>query len=154
MQSWHPTPDLPEAGAQDKSCARLCSPQAGQMHKNIHCFIIYNRKEQSGEWARELKHIRCDTDLRLQDLWVIYFQVKRKKQKTLSSLPKTFLVAQVVKKLPAMQETWVRSLGRGDPMEKVMATHSRILTWKIPMDRGAWQATVNAVAKSWTWLSN
>ena len=42
------------------------------------------------------------------------------------------LVAQMVKNLPAMQETWVRSLGREDPLEKEMATHSSILTWRIP----------------------
>ena len=41
-------------------------------------------------------------------------------------------MAQVVKNLPAMQETWVRSLGQKDPLEKVMATHSSILTWRIP----------------------
>ena len=43
-----------------------------------------------------------------------------------------FLVAQMVKNLPAMQETWVQSLGREDPLEKGMATHSSILTWEIP----------------------
>ena len=42
------------------------------------------------------------------------------------------LVAQGVKRLPAMQETWVRSLGQEDPLEKEMATHSSILAWKIP----------------------
>ena len=42
------------------------------------------------------------------------------------------LVAQTVKNLPAMQETWVQSLGREDPLEKEMATHSRILAWEIP----------------------
>ena len=42
------------------------------------------------------------------------------------------LVAQKVKHLPTMQETWVRSLGREDPLEKEMATHSSILAWKIP----------------------
>ena len=42
------------------------------------------------------------------------------------------LVAQMVKNLPAMQETWVRSLGREDPLEEGMATHSSILAWKIP----------------------
>ena len=40
--------------------------------------------------------------------------------------------AQMVKHLPAMQETWVRFLGQEDPLEKGMATHSSILTWKIP----------------------
>ena len=42
------------------------------------------------------------------------------------------LVAQTVKNLPAMQETWVQSLGREDPLEKEMATHSSILAWSIP----------------------
>ena len=42
------------------------------------------------------------------------------------------LVAQTVKNLPAMQETQVRSLGREDPLEKEMATHSSILAWRIP----------------------
>ena len=41
------------------------------------------------------------------------------------------LVAQKVKGLPAMQETWVQSLGQEDPVEKEMATHSSILVWKI-----------------------
>ena len=41
-------------------------------------------------------------------------------------------VAQGVKRLPAMQETWVRSLGQEDPLEKEMATHSSTLAWKIP----------------------
>ena len=41
-------------------------------------------------------------------------------------------LAQTVKSLPAMWETWVRSLGREDPMEKEMATHSGILAWTIP----------------------
>ena len=41
------------------------------------------------------------------------------------------LVAQLVKNLPAMQETWVRSLGWEDPLEKGMATHSSVLAWRI-----------------------
>ena len=42
------------------------------------------------------------------------------------------LVVQMVKSLPAIQETWVQSLGREDPLEKEMATHSSILAWRIP----------------------
>ena len=45
---------------------------------------------------------------------------------------KASLVAQMVKRLPTMQETWVRSLGRQQPLEKEMATPSSILAWKIP----------------------
>ena len=50
------------------------------------------------------------------------------------------LVAQMVKNLPAMWETWVQSLGWEGPLEEGMATHSSILAWRIPMDRGAWWA--------------
>ena len=64
------------------------------------------------------------------------------------------LVAQLVKNLPAVQETQVRSLGWEDPMEKEMATHSSILAWKNLMDRGAWWAAVHGVAKSWARLSD
>ena len=87
------------------------------------------------------------------------------------------LVAHMAKNPPLMLETWVRSLPWEDPLEKGMATHSSILAWKIPwteepgrlrfpgegtgyplqysglensMDRGAWQAPVHEVAKSWT----
>ena len=57
-------------------------------------------------------------------------------------------MAQLVKNLPAIQETWVRSLGWQDPLEEGMATHSRILAWRIPMDRGAWWATAHGIAES------
>ena len=45
------------------------------------------------------------------------------------------LVAQTVKNLPAVQETWVQSLGWEDPLEESMATHSSILAWRIRMDQ-------------------
>ena len=65
----------------------------------------------------------------------------------------------VVKNLPAVQETqetWIRSLGQEDPLEEGMATHSSILAWRIPMDRGVWQAAVHAGLKELDmteWLS-
>ena len=55
-------------------------------------------------------------------------------------------MAQTVKDPPAMQETQVPSLGQEDPLEEGMATHSSILAWRIPMDRGAWGATVHRIA--------
>ena len=55
----------------------------------------------------------------------------------------TSLVAQTVKDPPAMRETWVWSLGWEDPLEEGMATHSSILAWRTPMDRGAWWTTVH-----------
>ena len=60
----------------------------------------------------------------------------------------------MVKNPPAIWETWVRSLDWEDPLEEGMATLSNILAWRIPMDRGAWQATVHGVAKSWICLSD
>ena len=60
------------------------------------------------------------------------------------------LVAQLVKNSPAIQETPVQSLGGEDSLEEGMATHSSILAWRIPMDRGAGQATVHGIAKSRT----
>ena len=63
-------------------------------------------------------------------------------------------MAQTVKNPFARQETWVRSLGWENPLEEGMATNSSILAWRIPMNQGAWQATVHRVAKSWTRLSN
>ena len=69
-------------------------------------------------------------------------------------MPGASLVAQMVKNLPAMRETWVRSLGGEETLEPGMATHSSILAWRIPVDRGAWWATVRGVTKSRTRLSD
>ena len=60
------------------------------------------------------------------------------------------MVAQSVRNLPAMHETQVPSLGGEDPLEKGMATHSSILVWRIPMDRGDWWATVHEITNSQT----
>ena len=63
------------------------------------------------------------------------------------------LLAQMVRNLPAMQETRVRFLGLEDPLEREVAIHSSVRAWKIPMDRGAWWATIHCPAKSQTRLS-
>ena len=59
-----------------------------------------------------------------------------------------------VKNPLAVQKTWetpqFQSLGREDPLEEGMATHSSILALESPMDRGAWQATIHRVTQSWT----
>ena len=49
---------------------------------------------------------------------------------------------------------WVRSPGQEDPLEEGMAIHSSIPAWRIPMDKGAWQATLHGVTKSWTRLND
>ena len=61
-----------------------------------------------------------------------------------TSLPIFYsLMTQAVKNPPAVQKTWVQSLGWEDPLEKGMATHSSILVWRSLMDRGAWHAPVH-----------
>ena len=59
-------------------------------------------------------------------------------------------MAQTVKNLPAMQETWVRSLGWEDPLEKGMATHSSILAWKVPRTEEPDGLQSMGITKSWT----
>ena len=54
----------------------------------------------------------------------------------------------MIKNPPAVQETWIRSLVWEDPLEEGMATYSSILAWRIPMDRGAWQAKSMGSQKS------
>ena len=54
------------------------------------------------------------------------------------------------KNLPAMWEAWLRSLGWEDPPKEGTALHSSILAWKIPMNRGAWRATIHGATKSLT----
>ena len=63
-------------------------------------------------------------------------------------------MALMVENLSAMQEIQVQSLGQDDSLEEGMATHSSILAWRIPVDRGAWQAAVLGVVKSQTRLSD
>ena len=57
----------------------------------------------------------------------------------------------MVKNLPAIQETWVQSLGQEDLLQKEMAIHSSILGWRMP---GSWRAAVHGLTKSWTQLSD
>ena len=59
-------------------------------------------------------------------------------------------MSQTVKNLSAMWETWVQFSDWEDTLEEGMETHPSILAWRIPMDRGAWQATVHGAAKSQT----
>ena len=69
-------------------------------------------------------------------------------------VPFTLVVSQMVKNSPAMQKTWIQPLGWEDPLKEGMATDSSILALRIPMDREAWRATNQGVAKSQTQLSH
>ena len=63
------------------------------------------------------------------------------------TLLRVSLVAQMVKNPPAIRETWVQSLGWEDPLEEGIATHSSILAWRNPMDKGSQRATVHGVER-------
>ena len=67
---------------------------------------------------------------------------------------KASLVAQRIKRLPAMQETRVRSLGSEDPLEKEMETHSSILAWEIPWIEEPGRLQSMGSQKNWTLLNN
>ena len=60
------------------------------------------------------------------------------------------LMAQRLKRLPAMRKMWVRFLGWEDPLDEGMAIHSNILAWRIPMHSDAWKAAVHGVTKNGT----
>ena len=62
----------------------------------------------------------------------MYYQMHVCNHIYISLMRKSSLVAQTVKRLPTMRETWVRSPGREDPLEKEMANHSSFIAWKIP----------------------
>ena len=57
------------------------------------------------------------------------------------------MVIQTGKNLPTVKKIWVQSLGWEDPLEEGLATHSSILAWRIPMDRGTWRGIAHGVAK-------
>ena len=67
-----------------------------------------------------------------REAWQATVHGVAKSRTRLSDFTVTFLVPQMVKNLPAMQEIWVRFLGREDPLEKEMAIYSSILAWRIP----------------------
>ena len=67
---------------------------------------------------------RLETGIKAQESGVGFWELSAK-------LGVASLVALAVENLPAMRETWVRALGPGDPLEKGIATHSRILAWRI-----------------------
>ena len=101
--------------------------------------------------AQLVKNLPAMQENLVHDSWVGKFPWRRDRLPSPLFLGSPGILGlQTVKNPPAMRETWVRSLGWEDPLEEGMATHSSILAWRIPMDRGAWRATVHGVAKSQT----
>ena len=119
----------------------LCTPHT---HTHIYTYIHIHLYE----WI----HVHTNTHiythaLQIHCLWIISSLQKNLNQQEL------VLVTQMVKNPPAIQETWVQPLGRGDALEKRMATHSSILAWRMPWteEPGGRQSVG---LQSQTWLSN
>ena len=96
------------------------------LYKILSCILIYFLSV--GFWGLIclIKGFKC--------FWISWHILFRKNFKWKHSIM-TSLVAQMVKRLPTMRETWVQSLGGEDPLEKEMATHSSTLAWKIPWEK-------------------
>ena len=77
-------------------------------------------------------HFYLTLIVRMWGWWLLWALSYKGGNKGLAWLNRASLVAQMVKRLPAMWETWVQSLGREDLLEKEMAIHSSTLAWKIP----------------------
>ena len=104
-----------------------CSPSGSSVHGIIQARILewvaisYLRR---CSWSRDWTQVSCVS---------LHWQSDSLPLSHLGShKPYASLVAQRLKRLPAMRETWVQSLGREDPLEKEMATHSSILAWRSP----------------------
>ena len=124
------------------------------------CFLYNNHGENIYE---RVKILLADSDWNLAHanlgiLWLLRMNVASgmAKSRCFNCITRAWasLVAQTVKSPPAMEDTWVWSLGWEECLEKGMATHSNILDWENSMDRGAWPATAHQVAKSRTQQSN
>ena len=136
-RQWHPTPVLlpgkSHGGRSLVGCSlwgheELDTTEQPHFHFSLSC---------NGEGNGNSLQCSCLENPRDRGAWwaAIYGVTQsrtRLKQLSSSRLSLTSLVAQTVKRLPAMWETQVRSLGREDPLEKEIATHSSTLSWKIP----------------------
>ena len=107
--------------------------------------VLFGQRNMANEtnYSASVNELFCDLKS-LSDAETLNFPTECRKYKTEDNkLKKSMsemspqgqlvsLVAQTVKNLPAMQETWILSLGQENPLEKETATHSRILAWEIP----------------------
>ena len=111
--------------------------------KTTHPLDVKKKNPPSHFWSRERMHWgQKNLGSLIYSLNVALDCSRYRKTKTTSP------VAQTGKNLPAMWETGAPSLGWEDPLDEGVITHSSVLTWRIPMDRGAWRATVHGVAKT------
>ena len=101
------------------------------MHPYVHSSIVYNHQDMEATWVSINRwKDKGDTVAHQAPLSMEILQARILEW-----------VATPIPVPPAVRKTWVRSLGWEDPLEECMATHSSILAWRIPMDRGSWLAT-------------
>ena len=120
-------------------CTNLTEPQGTQIfgQKAIPVVSLKVFLDETSSWIGRL-------------IFPLQSGESQNRTRRLASLtPQASLVAQMIHKLPAMQETQVQSLGWEDPLEKEMATHSSFPAWRIP-----WTEVHRVTKRSWTWLSN
>ena len=104
------------------------------------CAFVYFTVQYSMEWDFPVAQLVKKSTCNAGDPCSIPGSGRSPGEETshLLQYPWVSLVAQMVKNLPSMWETWDQSLGWEDPLEDGMATHSSVLAWRIPMDRRAW----------------
>ena len=113
------------------------TPGDGDGQGGLACCDLWGRKES-------------DRTERLNWTELNWYSFKEKADCIILSYSRASLVTHIVRNLSTMWETWVQSLGWEDPLEEGMVTHSSILAWRIPMDKGAWRAAVHGVTKNRT----
>ena len=115
----------------------ILRPHPSQLNQNIWSWDSGVRIFKLSRWFKKKPRLRSSDRYPHTQLHAEMWKIEFTMENTWASL-----VAQMVKNLPTVQETWVQSLCWEGSMEEGMATHSSILAWRIPMDRGAWWATV------------
>ena len=103
-------------------------------HSSILAWSISWTEEPGGLQYRGSQRVGHDwATWHKKALWMLWMDTVTQTLTGPCTLTRVSLVSQTVKRLPAMQGTWIPSLGREDALEKEMATHSSILAWKIPI---------------------
>ena len=131
----------------------------------LHCFPIY-KPWSDGTGCHDLHFVKAEPAFSLSSFTFIKGLFSSSSVSAIRVVSSAYLrlliflpagaslVAQRLKSLPAMQETWVWSLGREDPLEKEMATHSNIFAWRIPWteEPGGLQSTGHKESDTTEWL--
>ena len=114
---------------------------------NLHCWVLgFVLANNWVTWDQFLKVKLCQDEFSLALTWSLrWYSSEDSTWCLVNYISLLWLVAQLVKKLPAMQETWVWFLGQEDHLEQELATHTSIIAWKIPWtkDSGGLQSMVS-----------